>query len=111
MLVPGVTFTATGRIACGISAGNVPDYINGGFGFRNNGELCIDIDAPVGNFYVKGFRMSAAGAVYGVSVPDSGGFAEGIYRNADGRIVYDPADPVVFASGNPITVNDLIAVD
>lgn len=111
MLVPGVTFTATGRVNVGISADNIPDFISGGFGFRNNGELCIDIAAPVGDFYVKGFRVSAAGAIYGVSVPDSGAFAEGIYRNNDGRIVYDPADPVVFASGNPITVNDLIATD
>lgn len=77
----------------------------------NSGELAIDIDAPAGDFYVKGWRVSAVGAIYGNAVPDGAVYSEGIMRNADGSIVYEPADPTVFANRNPLTINDRLSVD
>lgn len=109
MIVPGIRNTA-GGLDITVGAGIVPDFINQGFGFMNSGALAVDSNPPVGNVYVKGFRMSPAGAVYGLTVPDFGAYLEGIFRNNDGRLVYDPVSPIFYTSGNPITVNDLLAV-
>lgn len=112
MLVPGATFGPDGRLDVTVGAGIAPDFINQGFGFMNSGALAIDTGAPVGDFYVKGFRVSQLGAIYGETVPVDGGFAEGIYRNASGVLVFDPdpVPPVSFSSRNPISANDLLAV-
>lgn len=110
MLVPGMVYNVAGSVTVTTGAAITPDFINQGFGFMNNGSLALDLDPPVGDFYVKGFRVSAAGAIYALQIPSTGGFHEGIYRNEDGRLVYDVANPVTFTSRNPISVNDLFAV-
>jgi len=104
VLVPGLTFTAAGRTNATIGAGTVANSIQQGFGFMANGNLAIDTNAPAGTTWEKGFRISANGALYGTTVQSgSDSWVEGIRVSAAGQIVYESADPVSFANGNPIT--------
>lgn len=65
MIAPGMMFTPL-RVLVTLGDGIVPDRINNGFGFMNDGSLAIDTGTPTGNLYNNGFRMSPNGAVYGV---------------------------------------------
>ena len=109
MIVPGLVFTG-GRVLVQRGFGIVPDFINQGFGFMNSGALALDLDAPSGNFYTKGWRMSAAGAMYAADTPDNSNYTEGVFQNSDGRILYELADTSVYVNRNPVTVNDRLAV-
>lgn len=104
MLVPGMTFTAAGRTNATIGATTVATSQNqGGFGFIGV-NLAIDTDAPAGTTFVKGFRLNGSGALYGTTAQvATDQWVEGIRVSAIGQIVYESADPVIFASGNPVT--------
>jgi len=104
VIVPGLTFTAAGRTKATIGAGTVPNYISQGFGFNTGDLLSIDTNAPAGTTYEKGFRISAAGALYGTTVQSaSDSWVEGVRVTALGQVVYESANPTNFSSGNPIT--------
>ena len=104
MLVPGLTFTAAGRTNATIGAGTTANSIQQGFGFMANGNLAIDTNAPSGSNFTKGFAQNASGAVFGTTVQSAtDSWVEGIRVTALGQIVYESADPVSFANGNPIT--------
>ncbi len=104
MLVPEMTFTAAGRTNATVGATTVAtSQVQGGFGFIG-ANLAIDTDAPAGATFVKGFRLNASGALYGTNTPAATDqWVEGIRVSNIGQIVYESADPVIFASGNPIT--------
>lgn len=112
MLVPGMTFTAGGRVNATIGATTVATSQGlGGFGFIG-ANLAIDTDAPAGATFVKGFRLNASGALYGTVTPTvTDAWVEGIRVSALGQIVYESADPVTFASGNPVTAAGNFAVN
>ena len=106
MLVSGLVFTG-GRVFIEAGAGQVPDFISGGFGFMDSANaLAVDTDAPAGSVYVKGFRMSPNGAVYGTTTPDDADvYHEGIRRSTAGQIVYEAAAASTYSSRNPVTSN------
>jgi hypothetical protein len=103
MLVPGVIFV-TDAVDITTGPGITPDFINQGFGFMNSGALAVDVSAPSGNFFVKGFRMNASGAVFGVLAPATvAAYIEGIPITSEGQLIFDVAATVTFSSRNPIT--------
>jgi hypothetical protein len=111
MLVPGLTFGAGGRCAATIGAATAATEVDQGFGFIG-ANLAIDTDAPAGSTFNKGFRLNATGAVYGTtSQTATDQWVEGIRVSAIGQIVYESADAVTFASGNPVTANGNFAVN
>lgn len=110
MLVPGVIFTSS-RVDITAGAAQTPDFFNQGFGFMSDGTLAVDTDAPAGSNFTKGFRQSAAGAVYGTTSANSTDlWIEGIRISTAGQIVYESAATVEFSSRNPITSNGRFAV-
>lgn len=111
MLAPGCTFSS-GRVTVTAGAGTVPDFRGpGGIGFMNNGSLAIDTNAPAGTSFIKGFRISAAGALYGTTTPSGTDvWIEGIRVSSLGQIVYESAAAAGYASGNPVTSNGRFAV-
>jgi hypothetical protein len=111
MLVPGVLFTAAGRVRITTSIGQVADFINQGFGFMNDGTLAVDAGPPAGEIYCKGFRLNASGAVYGTGAAlATDVFQEGLRRGIGGDIAVESSDPVGFTSGNPITATPALSV-
>jgi hypothetical protein len=104
MLVPGVTFSASGRVVALIGSNPPVAYINQGFGFSVANELCIDTDSPpLGNSFCKGYSINPSGAVYGSdqqTVDDV--HSEGIRMSPEGQLVFEQSDPQVFHSGNPL---------
>lgn len=112
MLVPGVQTTA-GAFNATAGAATPVAFINQGFGFTTAGALAIDTDSPTGTVYYKGFRMNpSTGAVYGTTTrTGSDVYAEGIRRTTVGQLVYEATTPVAFASGNPISSNNALAIN
>lgn len=111
MLVPGLTFGAGSRCAATIGVATAATSINQGFGFIG-ANLAIDTDAPAGSTFVKGFRLNATGALYGTTAQaGTDQWVEGIRVSASGQIVYESADAVIFASGNPVTANGNFSVN
>lgn len=109
MLTPGLLFSS-GRVAITAGAAQVPDYLNQGVGFMNNGTLAIDTDAPTGSAYVCGVRLSAAGAVYGTTT--AGGsdvWVGGLRVSPTGQLVYESAAATGYNNGNPLTSNGRFA--
>jgi hypothetical protein len=112
VLTPGLTFGAGSRVAATIGAGTTPDFLSEGFGFMNGGNLAIDTNAPAGNVYEKGLRLSAVGALYGTTAQAaSDAWVEGIRVSSLGQIVYESANAANFASGNPVTAAGNFAVN
>lgn len=112
MLVPGLTFGAGARVAATIGAATAPNFQNQGFGFMTGGNLAIDTNAPAGGIFYKGFALSVAGALYGTTVQaGTDAWIEGIRVSSIGQIVYQSADAVNFASGNPVTATGSFAVN
>lgn len=109
MLVPGLSFSAAGRVQITTGSGIVPNFFNQGFGFMNDGSLAIDGGVPTGNFYTSGFRQTATGALYGIDLVNL--YIEGIPIGTDGVIGIQELDPVAFSNGMPLTVNGFVAVD
>ncbi len=110
MLVPGLVFTS-GRVDITAGAAQTPDFINQGFGFMDDGSLAVDTDAVDGNDYYKGFRMSAAGAVYGTTSRNASDvYHEGIRRSTSGQLVYESAAATAYSSRNPVTSNNAFGV-
>lgn len=110
MLTPGLLFSSA-RVDITTGAGVTVDHISGGFGFKSDGSLCIDTGAPAGTSFVKGVRMSAAGAAYGTTSSNASDLhIEGIRISTAGAIVYESAATDHFASGNPVTANGRFAV-
>jgi hypothetical protein len=111
MLVPGVLFTAAGRVRITSSIGQVADFINQGFGFMNDGTLAVDAGPPAGTIYCKGFRLNASGAVYGTGAAlTTDVYHEGLRRGIGGDLGVESSDPVVFTSGNPMTATPQLSV-
>jgi hypothetical protein len=107
-----MTFGAGGRVAATIGAATTADFYSGGFGFKTGGNLAIDTNAPAGNIFEKGLRLSAAGALYGTTVQaGTDAWIEGIRVSSLGQIVYESANAANFASGNPVTAAGNFAVN
>lgn len=104
MLVPGFTFSS-GRVSITAGSGQVPDHINQGLGFMDDGSLAVDTDAPSGSIFYGGFRVSPNGAIYGVeeSASSPSHYISGLLVEATGRLIYDTAMAVTaHVNGNPI---------
>lgn len=111
MLCPGMSFGAGGRTNATVGPTTVADFINQGFGFKTGGNLAIDTDAPAGSTYVKGIRLNSSGAIYGTTAQAATDqWVEGIRISNLGQLVYESADAVNFASGNPVTAAGNFAV-
>lgn len=111
MLAPGATFTGAGRVLCTIGAGVVPDFINEGIGFKNDGSVCIDTNAPGVIAADGGIALSPVGAIYGKTVQDpSDVWVSGIRLSTLGQLLYEQADPVSFNNGNPVTATGNFSV-
>lgn len=109
MFAPGSVFSS-GRVDITASAGNVPSFLNQGVGFEADGSLCVDTDAPSGDNYKAGIRLSSAGAVYGTtSTAGSDVWVEGIRVSALGQLIYEAAAATAFQNGNPQTSNGRFA--
>ena len=79
------------------------DIIMDGIGLMDDGSLAIDTATPAGAIYVKGFRMSPLGAVYGEDGGTPVNYLQGVAVTAAGAIAYVLDDsPDVFVNGNPV---------
>lgn len=102
MIVAGVTFSGQEVLAT-IANDVEPDIIKDGIGLMDDGSLAIDTATPAGSIYVKGFRMSPLGAVYGEEGGTVASFLQGVGVTAAGAIAYVLDDsPDVFVNGNPV---------
>lgn len=112
MLAPGMSINATNQVRVNRALGNTSDFINQGFGFKNNGDLCIDENAPVGSFFTNGFRVNSTGCVYAVVGTDpSDNWHSGLRRSTAGQLVIENAVGTSFVNGNPLTSNGIFAVN
>ncbi len=103
MLVPGLLFSL-GRVAITAGAGQVPDFINQGVGFMNDGSLAVDTDAPSSPAFDGGIAVSSAGAVHGTTTTaGTDVYIQGLRVSAVGQLVYEAADPAGYTNGNPFT--------
>ncbi len=112
MLVPGLLFSS-GRVVITAGVGQVPDYINQGLGFMNDGSLAVDTDTPAGSNYRAGFYISAAGAIYGVeeAASNPSHSIQGLLVEANGRLIYDAAMAIeAVVNGNPVDSDGVLAV-
>lgn len=102
MIVAGVTLSDQEVLAT-IAEDAAPDLIKDGIGLMDDGSLAIDTAAPAGEIYVKGFRVSPLGAVYGEDGGTPVNFLQGVAVNASGAVCYVLDDaPDVFVNGNPV---------
>jgi len=111
MLAPGGTFSS-GRLDITASAGNVPTVFSNGFGWESDGSLCVDTNAAAGTIWNGGFRMTAAGAVYGTTTATDATdkWIAGVRVSEAGAIVYESAAQASFCNGNGITSNGRLAI-
>lgn len=110
MIAPGAVFSS-GRVTITVGAGQTPDRIVQGIGRMNDGSLAVDSNAPTGSNYCGGFRMSAAGAIYGTtSTAGSDVWVQGVRTSSAGQLIYQNAAAVTFQNGNPQTASGLFAV-
>lgn len=102
MIVAGVTFSGQEVLAT-IANDQEPDFIKDGFGLMDDGSLAIDTNTPTGSIYVKGFRISPLGAVYGEAGGTVVNFLQGVGVTSTGAIAYVLDDsPDAFVNGNPV---------
>jgi hypothetical protein len=107
MLINGLNQVAVNR-----ALGNTSDIIYGGFGFKNTAQrlLCMDENAPSGNFWVNGFRVSSTGCIFIVVGTDpSDVWHSGLRRTTQGQLVIEEGVGVSFVNGNPLTANGVLA--
>lgn len=110
MIAPGLTISG-GRISVTAGAATAPALINQGYGFMANGSLAIDTDAAAGANYGAGFRLSAAGAIYGTtSTAGTDTVNQGLLMSITGQVIYESAAATLVVNGNPITANGRLAV-
>jgi hypothetical protein len=114
MLVPGLTFFIDGRMDVAAGNGQIPDFINQGFGFMNNGALAFDTGAMSGNVYARGFRLSPAGALYAIDealATPPFHFIDGLLVEESGRLIIDLLLVVDhFVNGNPVSVTGSVPI-
>ena len=102
MIVAGVTFSGT-NVLVTMGEDTEPDIIKDGIGLMDDGSLAIDTATPAGAIYVKGFRMSPLGAVYGEQDGAVVNFLQGVGVTAAGAIAcVFGNDPDVVVNGNPV---------
>lgn len=104
MIAPGMTFSS-GRVTVTAGAGQVPDYINEGIGFMNNGSLAVDTNAPGATVQSDaGLAISPTGAIFGTtSQAGTDVWISGFRVSAAGQLVYEAAAAVNYNNGNPLT--------
>lgn len=112
MLAPGSTINASGRLVCTGADGVVPDFINQGLGFKNDGSLCMDTGTPAGSLYHAGVRISSRGAPYVTdtqSVDDL--YVGGLRISALGALVFtNDGTTLLYENGNPVAANGTLSV-
>lgn len=102
MIVAGVTFSGDEVLAT-IANDIEPDLIKDGIGLMDDGSLAVDTNTPAGEIYVKGFRISPLGAVYGEQDGTVVNVLQGVGATSAGAIAYVLDDsPDAFANGNPV---------
>lgn len=112
MLAPGMTINATNQVQVDRALGNASDVIHGGFGFKTNGDLCLDENAPSGDFFNGGIRVNSTGCIFIVVGTDpSDVWISGLRCTAQGQLVVENAAGTQFVNGNPLTANAIFAVD
>lgn len=104
MLVPGLTFSATGRVRVTSGFAIVPDFINQGLGFKNDGSLCFELGPIIGSVAREGFPVSPFGCIYVIDngLSDYAGSISGLSYHTDGRLIVALSDPDFFQNGNPM---------
>lgn len=104
MLAPGMVFDGAGSVDITAGAATAPDFFHGGVGFMNDLSLAVDTDAPAGDVWDGGIRLSPAGAMYGtVAVDPTDVWTRSVRISVIGQLVYEVGAPVGFNSGNPYT--------
>jgi hypothetical protein len=110
MLAPGITLVGD-RVPVTAGPGTIPDFYSSGVGFMNNGSLAIDTNAASGNAADQGYAQSPAGALYGTtSLNASDVYVRGLRVSAAGAIVYESAAAASFVNGDPLTAAGVLAV-
>lgn len=111
MLAPGMIINASNRVQQNSSAGNVSDFILGGFGFKNDGSLCFDTTgAPVGEFWVHGIRVNSTGCIYRKTLGAGDIWVDGLRMSASGRLCVEQNPGTTFNNGNPLTATGVFAI-
>lgn len=111
MLAPGMTINSNNRVQVDQANNNTSDFIHGGFGFKNSGDLCLDSAAPSGTTSNGGFRVNSTGCIFSTtSTAVSDVWISGLRVSSAGQIVIEAANGVSFVNGNPLTSNGVLAV-
>lgn len=108
MLAPGATFT-NGKLKVSGGSAKVPDFINQGVGFMNDGSVAIDTDSPTGSRYRAGIRQNASGAFFATATTSGTDiYIGGIRVSTAGALVYENDGTVLgYSNGNPYTATAL----
>jgi hypothetical protein len=110
MIAPGMIIDASNQVECSSSAGNTSDFVYGGFGFLDTGELCLDSDAPSGSDYVGGFRVNSTGCIFHTTSTDpTDVWISGLRVSAQGQLITEAAAGASFVNGNPLTAAGVFA--
>jgi hypothetical protein len=108
-IAPGLTISG-GRVLITAGAGQVPDFINQGVGFMNNGSLAIDTNAVAGSAFKDGFAQNTSGAFYGTTTTSATDVYEGgARRSLAGAVVYIVGAATQYGNGNPQDANGALA--
>lgn len=106
-----MTINASNQVQVNRASGNTSDFVYGGYGFKNNGDLCMDEAAPTGTLSNNGFRVNSTGCIFIVTATDPGDvFHSGLRRTVLGQLVVENAVGTAFVNGNPLTSNGVLAV-
>lgn len=111
MLVPGLRFSASGRIIIELGLDAIPAFYNQGVGFQADGSLLLDLEVPTGDHYRAGIRQSPRGVFYTTIIPSAEDtYIQGIRISPLGQIVHGLLDPLFYFNGNPFAVDNLLSV-
>jgi hypothetical protein len=106
-----MTINGAGRVVVTIGLGVVPDFIDQGFGFKNDGSVCIETGAPGVVSPDGGLALAPNGAIYGTTAQaGTDVWLAGVRVSSVGLLVYEQAVPASFDNGNPKTAAGNFAV-
>lgn len=111
MLAPGMVINASNRVVVNSAAGNAADFVYGGYGFKNDGSLALNTNAPTATAKSNGgIAVNNSGSIFvTTSMAATDVWISGLRVSASGQLVVEAANGVSFVNGNPLTAAGVFA--
>lgn len=111
MIAPGMTVNLSNRVMQNSAAGNVSDFIYGGYGFKNDGSLCFDTNSPSATDpWNNSVRVNSTGCIFRKTLGAGDVWNSGLRMSTTGRLCVEQNNGTSFVSGNPLTATGVLAI-